>query len=295
MALGPTAYISKKRKHISAKKGVNDLIPIYHIGFFFCQKGINPDDSEGFIHSLCSISTFYNLCGGDKMNFFQRLFESKESKKKRLAEQFKSDEQKSDLPPDVFEIVKRFDTNAMQTYINSGGNLNAKNHNGLTVLTVSAMNSCYDIAKLLIDAGADVNIQSGDGLTALMAATSRGFTKMMKLLIEANADLELKEKNNGFTALTGAIVTGHIDAVRLLIEAGADVNSKANFERTALMAAAARGETDMVKLLIEAKADVNAKETQAGYTALIGAERNGHSDVVNILKAAGAKVQRVKK
>jgi formylglycine-generating enzyme required for sulfatase activity len=222
----------------------------------------------------------------EKINIFAKLFSSK---KKQPSEQVKPNEPKKESPLTVFEISKINDISAMQTYINSGGDVNAKNNNGLTALMIAAMNSCYDIAKLLIDAGADVNTQSDDGLTALMAATSRGFTKMMKLLIEANADLELKEKANGFTALTGAIVTSHIDAVKLLIEAGADVNSKANFERTALMAASARGEIDMVKLLIDAKADVNAKETQAGFTALIGAERNGHSDVVKMLKKARAK------
>jgi ankyrin repeat protein len=52
--------------------------------------------------------------------------------------------------------------------------------------------------------------------------------------------------------------------------------------------AAFKGHVDVVKLLIDAKADVNTKNN-SGYTVLFAAAHYGHSDVVNMLKAAGAK------
>ena len=122
----------------------------------------------------------------------------------------------------------------------------------------------------------------------MMAAAGRGHSDVVRLLLGIHADLERREVVNGFTALIGAIAEGHTDAARLLVEAGADVNAKAHFERTALMAAAASGATQIVELLIARGADVSARETQRGWTVLTGAERNGHSDVVRLLKAAGA-------
>jgi ankyrin repeat protein len=41
-------------------------------------------------------------------------------------------------------------------------------------------------------------------------------------------------------------------------------------------------------LLIEAGADVNA-QCHEGYTALILAEENGHTEIVKLLREAGAK------
>lgn len=48
-----------------------------------------------------------------------------------------------------------------------------------------------------------------------------------------------------------------------------------------------RGHTEIVKILIENKADVNVKDNN-DKTALIMARDNGHTDIVKLLKKAGA-------
>jgi ankyrin repeat protein len=45
---------------------------------------------------------------------------------------------------------------------------------------------------------------------------------------------------------------------------------------------------EFVRFLIRAGADVNA-ENVYGYTALRGAERRGHSEIAEVLRAAGAR------
>ena len=171
--------------------------------------------------------------------------------------------------------------------LDAGADVNLQADSGLTALLAAVQSDNAALVERLLAAGADVNRQSADGATALMAATDSA--RIMELLIAKHPDLNLKENVNGFSALTGAAWKGKTDAVRLLIHAGADVNLKANNDRTALMAAAAQGFSEIVKLLIDAKADVNVKETQAGMTALKGAEKNGHTEVVAMLKKAGAK------
>ncbi len=54
------------------------------------------------------------------------------------------------------------------------------------------------------------------------------------------------------------------------------------------MWASLRGNVDVVKLLLAKGADINAK-TKGGQTALMAASSGGHQEVVNLLKAHGAK------
>jgi len=81
---------------------------------------------------------------------------------------------------------------------------------------------------------------------------------------------------------------GNIEEVRHLLAAGADVNAR-DQGYTALMAASGEGHTEVVKLLLEAKAEPNAK-TDTGMDALGAACGQGHAEVVKLLLKAGASV-----
>ena len=54
------------------------------------------------------------------------------------------------------------------------------------------------------------------------------------------------------------------------------------------MIASAGGHTEVAKLLIKARADINAKGND-GFTALMCAEEQRHTEIVKLLKEAGAK------
>jgi len=54
------------------------------------------------------------------------------------------------------------------------------------------------------------------------------------------------------------------------------------------MTASSKGNDNIVKLLLGKGADVNAK-AKDGWTALMIASRKGHQEVVNLLKAHGAR------
>jgi ankyrin repeat protein len=55
-----------------------------------------------------------------------------------------------------------------------------------------------------------------------------------------------------------------------------------------LIEAASMGDTEKVQTLLAQGADVNAKDSR-GCTALMWAKREGHKEIVRILKEAGAK------
>ena len=90
-----------------------------------------------------------------------------------------------------------------------------------------------------------------------------------------------------FTPLWGAAYSGNDDEVLFLLERGADVNRKTNFGRTALMVAAYKGHESTVRLLLSRGADVNANDD--GNTALSFAKNKGRSEIVALLRQAGAR------
>ncbi len=57
---------------------------------------------------------------------------------------------------------------------------------------------------------------------------------------------------------------------------------------SSLIEAASKGDTEKVHALLAKGADVNAKDNKGG-TALMAAKREGHKEIVRMLKKAGAK------
>ena len=149
---------------------------------------------------------------------------------------------------DLMNVAKTGDVSTLEG-AEQYADINAKDDEGATALTVAAEAGHFDIAKKLLADGADVNSQDNDGWTALMSAAA----------------------------------AGHREIVQLLLEAGSEVNAKTNFGLTALMSAAGSGRTEVVELLIEKGADIKAKDHNT-WTALIWASSEGHQDAVEVLK-----------
>lgn len=74
-----------------------------------------------------------------------------------------------------------------------------------------------------IEAGADLNARDKRGLTPLMHAADRGFTLIVELLLNAGADPDMRAVE-GPTALFMAVAKEHVEIVELLLESGADAS-----------------------------------------------------------------------
>ena len=96
------------------------------------------------------------------------------------------------------------------------------------------------------------------------------------------------EYETNATALVLAVTEGHSDTVLALLDAGADPDAR-EVDMTALMIAASNGYADIVRTLLDSGANVSAK-TETGGTALGAALNAGHSDIVELLKVAGAQL-----
>jgi excisionase family DNA binding protein len=139
----------------------------------------------------------------------------------------------------------------------------------------------------LIAAGADVNTRTEDGWTPLMLATIKGHTEVVLALLKQGADVNARNKK-GWTALMFAVSMGDLETMRALLAGGrAEIDARDNDGKTALMQATGENNIESLRVLIEAQADVNVVD-RLGETALTIAARRGYTEVVELLKKAGA-------
>jgi uncharacterized protein len=151
-------------------------------------------------------------------------------------------------------------------------------------------------------------------------AVARGGSQRIEMLLDKGANVNARDQY-GSTALIGAVYWGDPKTVGLLLRKGADLNAKVPDGRTALMEVAARDhqirkswwyefrhavetrlryggwgpshpdgpfDAEIAKLLLKNGADVNATD-KTGWTALKRAQNRGHTEIVALLKAHGAK------
>ncbi len=172
-----------------------------------------------------------------------------------------------------------------------------------------------EVVRALIEAGADVNARDGQGYTPLSMAFVRDRSDMIQLLLQSGARPEaLKEsmltsaakrgdlqevasiiaagtsvdaRNTiGATPLSEAVCSGQLAMVHYLLRAGANVNLPTGDGYLPLMLASIRQNPMIFHALLNSGADVNAKSNKP--TALMGAVEQGRKEFVQPLIAAGA-------
>ena len=102
----------------------------------------------------------------------------------------------------------------------------------------------------------------------------------------------LAKSPDGLKLLHLAVMVGDLEMCRSVLTRGANVNARSSDGRTPLHVAGERAEAvpEIVRLLLDAKADVQAATVAVGLTPLHAAVVQRNTDVVNMLIAAGAKV-----
>ncbi|MCX6904135.1 MAG: ankyrin repeat domain-containing protein [Verrucomicrobia bacterium] len=131
--------------------------------------------------------------------------------------------------------------------------------------------------------------ETDKGLTPLHVAAAGAQTNVLQVLLARKARVQARTKL-GWTPLHFAATKGDAPTVALLLAYGAEVNVRTGAADTPLLMAVRGGHAGVVKLLLEHRAEPNVAEKAGGSTALHLAAVRGSPSAVEMLVAAGAKV-----
>ena len=92
-----------------------------------------------------------------------------------------------DSSPTLADAARANDVPLMESLLQGGADLNAKDARGFSALMLAAYSGCEEAFRWLVSQGADVNSDAG-GNTVLMGAAFKGHLGMVKLLVEKGAD-----------------------------------------------------------------------------------------------------------
>lgn len=190
----------------------------------------------------------------------------------------------------LLDAAQAGNTAAVQSLLQRGANIEAKDNSGSTALIWAAVRGQTGIVKVLLDKGANIEAKRNDGETALIWAAEAGKSDTIRLLRDRGANVEARSRG-GNTALIYAAGRGYTDAVKLLLAKGADIEAKGDGGDSALIDAAREGDTDTVKLLLDRGANIEARSS-GGNTALMSAAHSYHTtDTAKLLLDRGANIE----
>ena len=149
---------------------------------------------------------------------------------------------------------------------------------GADDLNAAARKGDVAAVKALLDKGISPDAKWRYGMTALFPAAERGHIEVVKLLLERGANANASDRFYNATPITWALNKGHVDIAALLLEKGAS-----NSEQV-LNTGIERGSTTLVKASL-AKGGLQPHSLTA---AMISATRANKTEMVELLKAAGA-------
>ena len=92
-----------------------------------------------------------------------------------------------DLNSKLLKAAKLGDTDAIETLVSKGADVNAKDDNGITALMFASYYCNFDTVGLLLDKGAEVSEKNNFGETALMMIETGLYPEITELLKEHDA------------------------------------------------------------------------------------------------------------
>ncbi|KAJ9591792.1 hypothetical protein L9F63_001609, partial [Diploptera punctata] len=146
----------------------------------------------------------------------------------------------------------------------------------------------FEVVKFLIDQGSEVNARNKDGYTALSLAARTGEPNVVELLLQNGADVNTSGGWYNRTPLMLSAEYGHHKVANLLIDHGTAINARDEGGYTALSIAARKGRVKIVQLLLEKDVNIELSDFEYNRTPLMWAAEWGRLIVVELLLHEGA-------
>lgn len=180
----------------------------------------------------------------------------------------------------------------IEKLLNKGVNIDYQS-NGVSALSLAAVEQNTEIIQLLIGAGATIDLPDSKGYTPLLAAAYYDSRKSVKMLLDAGADPDWII-SSGQLALTFCVYRNLTETAEIFLKKGANVNVRTKLNGlkniTPLYVAARTGKMDFVELYLSYKASVNMKVTQRKFAALRGASLSNSGEIIQLLIDTGADI-----
>ncbi len=160
--------------------------------------------------------------------------------------------------------------------------INRKDLDGNTILSVAALMGDSRIASLALSKGAYIDNKTSEGMTPLHNAAKGGAVEMVNLLLKKGANVNAKDEND-MTPLHYNAQQGNSEVTKILVNAGADVNAIAMDGSAPVHLACEGGYLDIIKVLAEKNADFSITDANRERGVDI-ASRNGHTAIVEFFK-----------
>ena len=148
------------------------------------------------------------------------------------------------------------DLKTADALIRSGADVNAVNRYGVPPLSLAATNGNPAILELLLKAGANPNATQSEGETALMTAARTGIRRRSRHCSRTAPSPPRRRAGAGRARDVGCRRRTR-ERIQVLLEAGAQINARSNAGWTALLVAAREGRIPAVKTLLAGGADVD--------------------------------------
>eukprot|EP01038_Epipyxis_sp_PR26KG_P014076 gene14076-18888_t len=174
-------------------------------------------------------------------------------------------------------------TKIMESLLQSGVDVNARNHDGASAANFAAGDGSIERLQLLHNYGASLNYMSKSG-TPLHWAAGKGRSDAVKFLIDKQVDLNVVSPE-GLPAVVMAAVASCDEGVKELVDAGADIGLLLSGNLTTLHICAENGLFHAVESIIQTvtgKTCVNT-ETNDGNKPIHLAAMSGHKRIIELL------------
>ena len=180
---------------------------------------------------------------------------------------------------------------SLTSYLAEGGNIEAPQSWGRTLLMIAAESNQLDVIEYLLNHGANPESIGENGRTALISASLRGRYEIVEYLIQRGVDVNKRGRNDS-NALHYAAQNNKYNIVRLLIESGGDYNQINKFGWTAILyalddsAEKDKGISTSAEYLLASGSRLDIKSQHIEDIAFLSAE-SGNLDVLKLLFSYG--------
>ncbi|WP_264682379.1 MULTISPECIES: ankyrin repeat domain-containing protein [unclassified Wolbachia] len=193
------------------------------------------------------------------------------------------------LSSELIEEVDQGNIQAVKNFIEQGGNIEAKDNDGWTLLHYAAWKGRKEIVEFLVDEEeANINAKAnGDSKKPIHAAAKAGHKEIVEFFLSKGIGVDDAD-NDKWTPLHYAAGRDHIMVVKFLADQGANIEAKDEKGRTPLYHAAWGGHKEIVEFLVnEKKANINAKDNCNSKKPIHAAAKEGYKDIVEFFLTKG--------